>query len=185
MAETCSIRGKWNSSDSFTRASAEEARTEKSEGRRMRNGSSPRKSVSRPSFPPVRPSIEVAAGLVFREGKLLITQRPFDAHLGGLWEFPGGKRHPDETFEDCLRRELREEIGIEVEVGEVFETITHAYREKTVHLKFFLCRWLRHEPQTLGCPAFAWVSREQLNEYSFPAADGRLLERLQKNPGVF
>ena len=68
--------------------------------------------------------IEVAAGLVFRDGKLLITQRPAGGHLAGLWEFPGGKREPDESFEDCLRRELMEELGIEVEIGEQIESIT-------------------------------------------------------------
>src|SRR5258706_5532480 len=95
-------------------------------------------------------AIDVAAALVFRNGKLLITQRHADAHLGGLWEFPGGKRHPGESFEDCLRRELMEELGIEVGVGKLLEEVTHAYPEKTVLLKFFLCRWMRHEPQTLG-----------------------------------
>jgi mutator protein MutT len=125
--------------------------------------------------------IEVAAGLVFRHGLLLITQRPPAAHLGGLWEFPGGKREPPETFEECLHRELREELGIEVEVGELVESITHAYPEKTVLLKFFRCAWLRHEPRSLGCPAFAWVAREELDQYHFPAADARLLEKLGRD----
>jgi mutator protein MutT len=122
--------------------------------------------------------IEVAAGLVFRHGLLLITQRPVEAHLGGLWEFPGGKREPAETFEECLRRELHEELGIDVEVLELVESITHEYSEKTVLLKFFRCAWRRHEPRSLGCPAFAWVKREELAQYHFPAADARLLEKL-------
>jgi mutator protein MutT len=125
------------------------------------------------------PSIEVAAGLVFRNGMLLLTQRPAGGHLAGLWEFPGGKRDPHETFEECLHRELREELGIEVEVGELIEAITHAYPERTVHLRFFRCRWLRHEPQPLGCPAFVWVRREDLARYEFPAADARLLDKLR------
>jgi mutator protein MutT len=123
--------------------------------------------------------IEVAAALVFREGKLLITQRHADAHLGGLWEFPGGKREPDESFEACLTRELREELGIEVAVGELLESLTHRYPEKTVHLMFYRCRWIQHEPQPLGCPAFRWVRLEELKEHAFPAADARLLEKLQ------
>lgn len=126
--------------------------------------------------------IEVAAGLVFRSGKLLITQRHADAHLGGLWEFPGGKRHDNETFEDCLRRELHEELGIEVEVRELIEEITHHYPDKSVRLKFFRCDWLRNEPQTFGCNAFAWIEPEQLDQYKFPEADARLLEKLCDSP---
>src|SRR5216117_3701039 len=72
-----------------------------------------------------RSAIEVAAGVVFRDGRVLITQRRPDDHLGGLWEFPGGKRESGETFEECLQRELREELGIEVEVGEWLGSVTH------------------------------------------------------------
>jgi mutator protein MutT len=131
------------------------------------------------------PVIDVAAAVVFREGKLLIAQRHADAHLGGLWEFPGGKREPNETFEACLTRELREELGIEVAVGELAESLTHAYPQKTVHLKFYRCRWKQHEPQPLGCPAFKWVSAEELKDHEFPAADARLLEKLRHDPGMW
>ena len=129
--------------------------------------------------------IDVAAALLFRDGKLLITQRHADAHLGGLWEFPGGKREPAETFEACLTRELREELGIEVAVGELVESLTHAYPDKTVHLRFFRCRWLAHEPQPLGCPAFKWVRAAELKDYAFPAADACLLETLQQDTGLW
>jgi mutator protein MutT len=131
------------------------------------------------------PTIDVAAALVFRDRKLLITQRHADVHLGGLWEFPGGKREPNETFEQCLARELLEELGIEVVVGELFEMLTHSYPEKTVHLRFFRCQWKAHEPQTLGCPAFKWVSANELREHSFPDADQRLLENLLRNPELW
>ena len=127
-----------------------------------------------------QPTIEVSAGLVFRDGKLLITQRHADAHLGGLWEFPGGKREGDESFESCLARELREELGIEVAVRELVETVEHDYGDKRVLLKFFRCEWLANEPQALGCPAFKWVSHNELAGYSFPAADAQLLARLQQ-----
>ena len=130
-------------------------------------------------------AIDVAAALVFRDRKLLITQRHADAHLGGLWEFPGGKREPKETFEACLIRELREELGIEVEVGELVEGLTHAYPEKTVHLKFYRCRWKQHEPQPLGCPEFKWVSAAELNDYAFPAADARLLDKLHHDKAIW
>jgi 8-oxo-dGTP diphosphatase len=124
-------------------------------------------------------TVEVAAGLVFRNGKLLITQRHAKAHLGGLWEFPGGKREPQESFAECLVRELKEELGIEVEVGELIEELTHAYPEKTVHLCFFRCRWLRNEPQPIDCMDFRWLSAFELPNYEFPAADARLLVKLR------
>jgi len=129
--------------------------------------------------------IDVAAGLVFRDGKLLITQRHATDHLGGLWEFPGGKREPEETFEECLIRELREELGIEVVVEEMIESLTHAYPAKTVHLKFFRCVWKEHEPQALGCSAFRWVSADELGANDFPAADARLLKMLNEFPNLW
>jgi mutator protein MutT len=123
--------------------------------------------------------IDVSAALIFQNGKLLITQRLANAHLGGRWEFPGGKREANETFEECLIREIREELGIEISVGKLFEKITHAYAEKTVQLKFFNCEFLSGEPQTLGCAAFKWIEKPELADYEFPAADAQLLEKLR------
>src|SRR6266436_7050289 len=131
------------------------------------------------------PITEVAAGLVFRDGRLLITQRQAGAHLGGLWEFPGGKREKPESFQACLRRELREELGIEVEVGELVETITHEYPEKTVRLKFFRCDWEQNEARPLGCSDFKWIVQEDLTAYEFPAADARLLHKLRSSPAFW
>jgi 8-oxo-dGTP diphosphatase len=122
--------------------------------------------------------VEVSAGLIFRSGQLLITQRLAGDHLGGLWEFPGGKREPGETFEECLARELREELGVEVRVGELFESVTHAYADKRVHLRFFLCQLSAGEPQPLDCAALKWVRAEELAAHAFPAADAQLLIRL-------
>ncbi len=129
--------------------------------------------------------IEVAAGLVFRAGKLLLTRRYPEAHQGGLWEFPGGKREPNESFPQCLQRELREELGIEVLVGQLVETITHAYPEKTVLLKFFHCTVQSGEPRALGCADLRWVTPEELGEHDFPPADQRLLGYLQAHPELW
>jgi mutator protein MutT len=123
--------------------------------------------------------VDVAAALIFRQGKVLITRRPADAHLGGLWEFPGGKRKPDETFEQCLARELQEELGVKISVGELFETVSHSYAEKTVRLKFFVCRLPGGEPQPLGCAAIRWIGKAELDDFEFPAADARLLKKLR------
>ena len=136
--------------------------------------------VVQPSSFIAHPLIEVSAGLIFRAGQLLITQRPARGHLAGLWEFPGGKREAHETFEDCLRRELREELGVETHVHEELERLTHDYAEKSVHLRFFRCTLAENspEPRAIECQALAWVTRETLNKFTFPAADERLLKLL-------
>ena len=131
------------------------------------------------SSPATAQLIEVAAGVVFHEGRILITQRRPGDHLGGLWEFPGGKREADETFEGCLQRELQEELGIEVEVGAWLDSVTHSYPDRTVHLRFYRCVWRKHEPRALGCHAFAWVTASQLSQYDFPPADKVLLQKLR------
>ena len=123
--------------------------------------------------------IEVSAALIFHQGRLLITQRQAAAHLGGLWEFPGGKREADESFEACLVREIREELAVDIVVDELFEEVTHAYPEKTVHLKFFTCRLLQGEPQAIGCAAFHWATKAELGQFEFPAADRQLLEKVR------
>ncbi|HVY68360.1 MAG TPA: 8-oxo-dGTP diphosphatase MutT [Verrucomicrobiae bacterium] len=134
---------------------------------------------------PSRKSVEVAAGLVFREGRLLITRRLPGTHLAGLWEFPGGKREPGESIEECLRRELLEELGVDVEVGALFQEVSHDYPEKTVHLKFLLCRLPSGEPQPIGCAALAWVGPNDLDRYQFPPADAVLLDRLRAAENIW
>ena len=123
--------------------------------------------------------IEVSAALIFHRGKLLIAQRHAGSHLGGLWEFPGGKREAGETFEQCLVREIREELGVEISVGELFEEVTHAYPEKSVHLKFFRCQLVTGEPQPLDCAAVKWIKKSELAAHEFPAADAQLIEKLK------
>ena len=150
-------------------------------GRGPGRGVRPHDSAS-PQIGPAQPPIEVAAALVFRDARLLITRRSAGSHLAGLWEFPGGKREHGETFKHCLRRELREELGIEVTIVSLFADLLPHYPERTVRLKFFLCRWLRHEPRPIHCECLTWITRPQLSDYSFPAADARLLAQLRQSP---
>lgn len=138
-----------------------------------------------PASEEASPAIQVSAGLVFHQHKLLITQRLADSHLGGMWEFPGGKLEPGETSEACLKRELMEELGIEVHVGSLFECVTHRYPEKSVVIRFYQCQWVRNEPRPIGCAAFAWVTSGELDHYVFPAADQQLLHRLRTEKSVW
>lgn len=133
----------------------------------------------------IRREIEVSAGLIFKDGKLLIARRRKNDYMGGLWEFPGGKRNPDETFESCLQRELREELGIEVKVGELLWSMTHDYPELRVHLRFFFCSFNEGEPRPIGCDAIAWITREQLLQYRFPDADAMLVDLLYSLPQLW
>jgi len=129
----------------------------------------------------MRQPIAVAAGLIFRSGKLLITQRPSGSHLAGLWEFPGGKSEPGETLPECLQREIFEELGVAVNVRACVETLEHAYSEKTVKLSFFHCELAVGEPEGKEGQAIAWISPDQLRDYSFPEADAKLMQKLLDN----
>ncbi|HEV8437257.1 MAG TPA: 8-oxo-dGTP diphosphatase MutT [Methylomirabilota bacterium] len=123
--------------------------------------------------------IEVVAAVVERGGRVLITRRPHGTHLAGLWEFPGGKRQPGESAGDALRRELLEELGLAVEVGEAVETVDWDYPDKRVRLAFFRCTTVG-EPRPLEGQELAWVRLAELARYEFPPADASLLSRLAR-----
>jgi mutator protein MutT len=125
------------------------------------------------------PTIEVAIGLVWKDGRLLIARRPEGVHLGGLWEFPGGKCEPGETPETCLLRELREEAGIEGVVIGRREAIEFSYPERSVRLHPIDCRWLAGEPRPAGCQDLRWVSPGELSGYEFPPANAALIASLR------
>ncbi len=129
--------------------------------------------------------IVVAAAVIEADGRYLITRRE-KGHLAGLWEFPGGKLRPGETLAECLRRELREEVGAEVSVGEEIETVTWSYPERTLRLHFFRCRLLGGEITPREGQAFAWVAPHELERYPFPPADASLVARLRasSDPGT-
>ena len=129
--------------------------------------------------------IDVAAAVIFRNGHLLITQRRAADPLGGLWEFPGGKREPGETLEACLRRELKEELALDAEPQELLDSITHRYPDKTVALHFYRCACDAGEPQILGCQALAWITLDQLDAYVFPAADQQFLVLLKSRKDLW
>ena len=124
------------------------------------------------------PLVIVAAAIIFQKGKILLTRRKPDTHQGGLWEFPGGKQERGETLEECLRRELKEEIDIEVSNAKHFYTHRHRYPEKEVELHFFTCSIFEGTPKPFGCIEMAWVSPHELASYEFPAADQPILKKI-------
>ncbi|NKB81738.1 MAG: NUDIX domain-containing protein [Nitrospirales bacterium] len=124
--------------------------------------------------------IQVAAALIEQDGRYLITQRKTDVHLAGLWEFPGGKRERGESLEACLRRELLEELAIEITSPVLFMMHRHAYPDKNVELHFFRCALMRGQPRALGCAGFCWVKPEDLSNYPFPPADAPVVARLRE-----
>ena len=122
-------------------------------------------------------SILVAAAVIERDGRYLITRRQPGVHLAGHWEFPGGKCEPDETLHACLRRELREELNVDVTVGDVLLTTTHDYPERRVELHFVRCG-LEGEPAPQLGQEMRWTPREELNALEFPAADAEMIRIL-------
>jgi mutator protein MutT len=100
------------------------------------------------------------------------------AHLGGLWEFPGGKVEAEESLEGALLREIREELGIEIAVGPEMFTIEHDYPTKSVRLHFFNCSIIQGEPQALDVSDLRWVTPSQLADFEFPPADAEVIQKL-------
>ena len=119
----------------------------------------------------------VTAAVVERDGCFLVTRRPEGTHLGGYWEFPGGKCEPGETFAACLARELAEELGVAASVGEELLTTTHAYPDRSVELHFLRCS-LRGTPVPQDGQEMRWVPRAELARLQFPPADDELIRIL-------
>ena len=117
--------------------------------------------------------------MIERGGRVLIARRHVGGHLGGLWEFPGGKRQDGETAEAALVREIREELDAAVSVGELLDDVEWRYPEKTVRLRFFRCA-LEGEPRAAEGQEIAWVAPADLGRYEFPPADGGLVARLRR-----
>ncbi len=126
----------------------------------------------------IKPHYDVSAGIIWRDGRILIAQRRPEGLLGGLWEFPGGKKESGETLEACLAREIREELDIEIAVEQFFMRIKHAYSHFRITLHTFHCSYIEGAPKALECAAFKWVEPEELSVCAFPRADQKVLQAL-------
>lgn len=140
------------------------------------------------AFPEVRPAVRVphlvvgAAVTWDDRGRMLIARRKDDAMLGGLWEFPGGKRERGETMKACIRRELQEEIGLTVAVGRRLVAVRHAYSHFTIELHAHECRPESGVARPIHCSAVAWIRPDQAGSYAFSRADLKILDAVQNSP---
>jgi len=121
----------------------------------------------------------IGVGVVLNEvGDLLIDQRLSEGLRGGRWEVPGGKQDTGEAIENTIARELKEELAIEVQVADHLITLDHAYSHKKLRFVVHLCRWISGEPQPLASQQVRWVKANLLAQYSFPAANSRMIDAL-------
>ena len=130
------------------------------------------------------PHYDVAAGVIWQgepfASQFLIAQRPPEGMLGGLWEFPGGKLEPtDVDLAACLRREIKEELDMEIEVGAPITTVQHAYTHFRITLHAFHARHVNGEPQAIGCADWRWVELADLTHFPFPVTDQKIIHALQ------
>jgi len=125
-----------------------------------------------------RPHHHVAVGVIWHDGQILIGRRPSEGLLGGLWELPGGKQTPDESLAACLRREVREELGIEIAVDRHLVTVEHGYSHFSVTLHAFEGQWQSGEPQAIATSDYAWIPWDDLRDYPLPRGTTKILDAL-------
>ena len=125
------------------------------------------------------PHYDVTAAIIRKNGRILIAQRPRDGMLGGLWEFPGGKREPGESLEKCLQREIREELGLEIAVGDLLTRVKHAYTHFRITLHAFECRVVSGKPKPIGVADVRWVRMNEVGRYAFAVTDQKIIQRLK------
>ncbi len=125
------------------------------------------------------PSHTVVVGVIYKAGRILIDKRKPDGLLGGLWEFPGGKKEPGESLETALLREVREELAITIRVERSLAVVDHAYSHFRVRIHAFECTWISGKPRCVACAEFKWVRLQDLGRYAFPAANNRIIKVLR------
>ena len=123
--------------------------------------------------------IEVVAALIWDGGRFLVCQRPENKARGLLWEYVGGKVEPGETKQEALIRECREELGVTITVGDMFMDVVHEYPDITVHLTLYHAKITEGTIQLLEHNAVAWITPDEIPDYSFCPADKDINERIQ------
>lgn len=126
---------------------------------------------------------EVVAALIWQGERFMICQRPAHKARGMLWEFVGGKVEPGESKEQALVRECREELAVEVAVGDIFLEVTHTYPDITVHLTLFHASIVQGEPQKLEHNDIRYITVDEIPQYEFCPADEVILQKLWQEGG--
>jgi len=122
----------------------------------------------------------IGAAIIWNEsGQILIDRRLPGGSSGGLWEFPGGKLEPGETIEECVLREIKEELAIEIAIEQHFQTIDHYYKDLRVTLHFYHCRHLSGLPQPLESEEIRWVTLAEMDQFTFPTANQKVIDCLK------
>ena len=135
---------------------------------------------------PSRPPISVIAGLIFRNKRVLICQRSESTAFGLKWEFPGGKIEDRENETDALRRELKEELAIDVRESEFFSEYAYSYEDgPTVSLRFHRVKSFQGEPQNLIFEQISWVEVDDLVNFDFLDGDQRLIMQIIERQDTF
>lgn len=128
----------------------------------------------------MRTPVQVAVGVLLRNNYCLLSKRAFDAHQGGLWEFPGGKVEALESVEQALQRELQEELGVVVKSSTPLISIEHSYTDKTVVLQTHLVEEFSGEPEGREQQPLQWVAINELDKFEFPEANAAIVKALQQ-----
>ena len=131
------------------------------------------------------PEIHVTAAILIKEGRILAAQRREGDARGGTWELPGGKIEPGESAPACLARELQEELGIQIQVGQHLITVDHAYPEFFIHLHAFCCEIARGEPQAKEHQALRWLLPHELEQVDWSPADRPIISHILSQQSVF
>ena len=125
--------------------------------------------------------VEVVAGLIWRGDRFMICQRPKDKARALLWEFVGGKIEPDESGEDALIRECKEELDIIVKPLDVFCDVVHTYPDIVVHLTLYNAEILLGEPKLIEHNDLRWITPDEIDNFDFCPADVEILEKIKCN----
>lgn len=133
------------------------------------------------------PHKQIGVAVILNDrGQILIDRRRAGGSMGGLWEFPGGKIEPNETVTECIKREIREELGIEIEVGDFLISIEHIYANKfSLSLIAHYCKHIAGEPQTIECEEIRWVTLAEIDGFAFPEANSQIIAALRKDRHCF